>query len=1041
MATPKLSPILPKPPSGKHPGADTPSDATSLEHDLAKRVAGEVRFDATSKALYATDASNYRQVPIGVVIPKTVEDVVETIAVCRDYGAPLLSRAGGTSLAGQCCNTAVVIDWSKYLNHILELNVQQKYAWVEPGTICDTVVKAARPYDLTYGPDPATHNHCCFGGMLGNNSCGAHAQMNGPAVNNVHELEILLYDGTRMDVGRLSEAEWNERARGEGREAQVYAQLKSLSQRYASLVEARYPKIIRRVSGYNLDHLIPDKEGMVNIARALVGSEGTCVTILKAKIELIYNHPERVLLVLGYPDVYEAADHLMEILEFKPIALEGIDHRLYQNIEKKGGLHKEHLSLLPEGKGWLMVEIGCGTQEEAKNTAERLCRRLERDTKRPDVRLLVDKKEQANLWDVREAGLGATAFVPGEPDTWPGWEDSAVAPEKVGGYLRELRELYNKYEYNPALYGHFGQGCIHCRVDFDLYTEPGIHKYRSFMEEATDLVVKYGGSFSGEHGDGQSRAEFLGKMFGPELLQAFREFKTIWDPDWKMNPGKIVEPYRIDENLRLGPSYKPWEPETHFKFPEDHGSFAHATLRCVGVGKCRRLSGKGEQDTMCPSFMVTREEMHTTRGRAHALWEMLQGNVIQNGWRDEGVKEALDLCLSCKGCKGDCPVNVDMATYKAEFLSHYWEGRLRPRTAYAFGWIDKWARAASKVPGFVNLLTQFRPFSALAKVAAGIPQQRKIPAFAAETFKSWFEKRPRRLGVADKVILWADTFNNHFFPETAIAAVGVLEEAGCEVVVPKEHLCCGRPLYDYGFLEMAEQYLTRILDALGPEIDAGTPMVVLEPSCCSVFRDELTGLFPELARARKLKEQTFTLSEFLQKRPSFDPPSFKKKALVHGHCHHKAIMRLKEEEALFKRMGLQYEQPDSGCCGMAGSFGFERDKYEVSVAAGERVLLPEVRRAAPETIIVADGFSCKEQIAQLTNRHALHTAEVLALAMENPDGQAKEFPEQRMIGARIKAQKKSMLKAALIAAGTIAAMTTFALIGRNGKSKLLSPGR
>lgn len=1041
MATPKLSPLQPKTPAGKHPGAGVPSDVSGLARDLSKRIAGEVRFDATTKALYATDASNYRQVPIGVVIPRTLEDVVEAVAVCREYGAPLLSRAGGTSLAGQCCNTAVVIDWSKYLNKIIELNVREKYAWVEPGTICDTVVNAARPYDLTYGPDPATHNHCCFGGMLGNNACGAHAQMNGPAVNNVHGLEILLYDGTRMEVGWLGEAEWSERARGDGREAQIHAQLKSLSQRYASLIQARYPKIVRRVSGYNLDQLIPNENGMVNLARALVGSEGTCVTILKAKVELIYNQPERVVLVLGYPDVYEAADHLMEVLEFKPTALEGMDYRLYQNIEKKGGLHKEHLSLLPEGQGWLIVELGCGTREQAKDTAERLCQKLEREIGRPDVRLLADKAEQQNLWDVREAGLGATAFVPGERDTWPGWEDSAVAPEKVSSYLRELRELYNRYEYNPALYGHFGQGCVHCRVDFDLYTESGIKNYRAFMEEATDLIVRYGGSFSGEHGDGQSRAEFLGKTFGPELLQAFREFKTIWDPDWKMNPGKIVEPYRIDEHLRLGPGYKPWEPETHFKFPDDNGSFARATLRCVGVGKCRRLSGNGEQDIMCPSFMVTREETHTTRGRAHALWEMLQGNVIQEGWRDDGVKEALDLCLSCKGCKGDCPVNVDMATYKAEFLSHYWEGRLRPRSAYAFGWIDKWARMASLAPGLVNLFTQLPPFSALAKVAAGVPQRRKIPAFAAETFKAWFEKRPRRLGLADKVILWADTFNNYFFPETAIAAVGVLESAGCEVLVPKEHLCCGRPLYDYGYLAMAEQYLTRILEALGPEIDAGTPMVVLEPSCCSVFRDELTGLFPELGRARRLKEQTFTLSEFLQKRPSFEPPKFKKKALVHGHCHHKAIMRLKEEESLFKRMGLQYEMPNSGCCGMAGSFGFESDKYDVSVAAGERVLLPAVRRATPETIIIADGFSCKEQIGQLSDRRALHTAEVLALAMENPDGQAKEFPEQQFIAPRIKAQKRSMLKAALITAGAIAGVSALAAIGGNHKSKLAALGK
>ena len=991
------------------------SKAGSLQRELSSQISGEVRFDDASRAIYATDASNYRQVPIGVVIPKTQKDVIKTVAICRRYQAPVLSRGGGTSLAGQCCNAAVVIDWSKYLNRIIELNVEQRFARVEPGTICDEVVKAARPYDLTYAPDPATHNHCCFGGMLGNNSCGAHAQMNGPAVNNVESLDILLYDGTRMTVGWLTEMEWRERISKGGREGEIYAKLLGLRERYRSLIESRYPKIVRRISGYNLDQLIPNKQGMVNIARALIGSEGTCVTILGAKVTLIFNHPERVLLVLGYPDVYQAADHLMEVLESNPIALEGIDYRLHENIKKKGGLHSEHLSLLPDGRGWLIVQFGAATQQEAKQTAEELCNRLQKQHDPPSMKLLLEKSEQQDLWDVREAGLGATAFVPGEKDTWPGWEDSAVSPEKVGGYLRDLRKLFDKYDYNPALYGHFGQGCIHCRVDFELTTRSGVKKYRSFMEEATDLIVRYNGSFSGEHGDGQSRAEFLEKMFGPELIEAFREFKRIWDPQWKMNPGKIVDPYRIDENLRLGAEYKLWEPETYFKFPDDQGSFAHATLRCVGVGKCRRLEASGEHATMCPSFMVTREEKDTTRGRAHALFEMLQGNPVAKGWRDEGVKDALDLCLACKGCKGDCPVNVDMATYKAEFLSHYWEGRLRPRSAYAFGLIDKWAQIASVAPGFVNLLTQLPILRSFAKVVAGVPQQRKIPAFAPQTFKAWFRKHKSNRKGTKRVILWPDTFNNYFFPETAIAATEVLQSAGCEVIVPSRHLCCGRPLYDYGFLGLAKEYLKRIFSELGTEIARGTPFVVLEPSCCSVFRDDLTGLFPDFALARKLKEQTLTLSEFLE-RHNFVPPTLKKKAIVHGHCHHKAIMRMKDDKSLIERMGLEHEFLDSGCCGMAGSFGFEADKYEVSVNVGERVLLPAVRRVKPSTFVIADGFSCREQIGQLTDRQALHTAEILSLAMRNPDLDAKDYPERQIIRRREQAQKRSMQKAGLITA-------------------------
>jgi FAD/FMN-containing dehydrogenase/Fe-S oxidoreductase len=996
----------------------------ALEAMLQEHIEGEVRFDKGSRGLYATDASNYRQVPIGVVIPKSVEDVVHTVAACREFGAPLLSRAGGTSLAGQCCNTAVVIDWSKYLHNIVELSVREQFARVQPGTICDEVVNAARPHNLTYAPDPATHDHCCFGGMLGNNSCGAHAQMNGPAVNNVEEMEVLLYDGTRMLVGWISEMEWEKRLRQPGREGEIYAKLKSLRQRYQSFIEGNYPKIARRVSGYNLDQLIPDERGLVNIARALVGTEGTCVTILEAKVKLIYNHPERVLLVLGYPDVYRAADHLMDILEHKPIALEGIDHRLYENIGKKGGPHRKYLPLLPEGKGWLVVEFGCDTQEQAAEQARRVIEKLNRDPNAPNAKLLIDRNEQQKLWEIRESGLGATAFVPGEPDAWPGWEDSAVAPEKVGSYLRDLRALFAKFGYNPSLYGHFGQGCIHCRVDFDLFTDAGIKKYRSFMNEATDLVVRYGGSFSGEHGDGQSRAEFLGKMFGPELIQAFREFKSIWDPDWKMNPGKVVEPYKIDENLRLGANHKPWEPQTHFKFPEDHGSFSHATLRCVGVGKCRRTSGDGEQDTMCPSFMVTRDEKDTTRGRAHTLWEMLQGDVIVEGWRDEHVKEALDLCLACKGCKGDCPVNVDMATYKAEFLSHYWEGRIRPRHAYAFGWIDKWSRLASLAPGFVNLLTQTPGLRNIAKSLAGMPQQRRIPQFAAETFKSWFAKHRPANSDLPKVMLWADTFNNYFFPETAIAAVEVLHSAGFQVCVPKQHLCCGRPLYDYGFLDMAKSYLRRTMDALAPEIERGTSLIVLEPSCCSVFRDELNGLFPEDRLAHKLQEQTLTISEFLTK-SKYEPPQLNRKALLHGHCHHKAIMRLNDEESLLRSMGLDYQLLPSGCCGMAGSFGFEKDKYEVSIKAGERVLLPEVRKVEPTTIIIGDGFSCKEQIAQSTDRRALHTAQVLAMARH---GDTEEpFPERRLLLERARKQKASRRRAGALTAAVALVSVGFAI--------------
>jgi Fe-S oxidoreductase len=629
------------------------------------------------------------------------------------------------------------------------------------------------------------------------------------------------------------------------------------------------------------------------------------------------------------------------------------------------------------------------------------------------MKLLRDESEQRKIWLVRESGLGATAFVPGQPETWPGWEDSAVPVDRIGRYLRDLDALYARYDFHPALYGHFGMGCVHCRVAFDVVTRPGIEKWKRFMDEATDLVVRYGGSLSGEHGDGQARAQYLEKMFGPELVQAFREFKAIWDPDGKMNPGKIVDPYRIDENLRLGAGYRPWEPETHFRWPDDGGSFAHAALRCVGVGKCRRLHGEGEQDTMCPSFMVTREEKHTTRGRAHALWEMLHGDPIRGGWRDEHVKEALDLCLACKGCKGDCPVNVDMATYKAEFLSHYWEGRLRPRWAYAFGLIDRWARLASLAPGLANLPTQLPGVRALAKLVAGMPQARQIPAFAPETFQAWFRARAPRQGGTRRVLLWPDTFNNYFFPETARAAVEVLEAAGWTVEVPERHVCCGRPLYDYGMLERAKRYLEDTMALLRPALDAGTPIVVLEPSCAAVFRDELHALFPDRADAARITEQTFLLSEFLEKKaPDFALPRLGQRALVQGHCHHKAVLRFKDEEAVLRRMGVDFELLESGCCGMAGSFGYERDKYDVSVACGERVLLPRVRAAALSTPIVADGFSCREQIAQGTRRHALHLAELIQLGLRG-DGGNTLSPERTVVEPRRRAVRRSLRRAGL----------------------------
>jgi len=1090
--------------------ADPLGLAEALRAQVRGGFTGDVRFDNSSRALYATDGSNYRQVPIGVVLPRDADDVLAAISVCRDFGAPLLCRGGGTSLAGQCCNVAVVLDFTKYMGKILEIDPERRIARVQPGVVLDHLRDAAEKHHLTFAPDPASHDRCTIGGMIGNNSCGVHSVMAGKTDDNIEALDIVTYDGTRMRIGqnfiqaagaKTAHVGADAFVRPGGpevsgrnavdRAAQINAALKQIADQYGDLIREKFPNIPRRVSGYNLNYLLP--ENGFHVARALVGSEGTCATILEATCRLVESPPQRVLLVIAYPDIYQCADHIPEILEYKPIGLEGFDDLLVY-YERTKGINQEGLALLPEGGGWLMVEFGAESLPGAELQAQRLIDALRRSPSPPNVKLYSGAQAK-RIWEVRESSLGATSHVPGEPLNWEGWEDAAVAPEKLGGYLRDLRKMMADFNYKGSLYGHFGHACVHTRLNFDLQSKEGIAKFRKFVEEAADLVVSYGGSLSGEHGDGQARAELLPRMFGPELMEAFRKFKTAWDPDWKMNPGKLIglpekTPNKLDENLRLGPNYAPWEPQTHFQFPLDHGSLSHAALRCVGVGKCRREEG----GVMCPSWRATHEEEHSTRGRAHLLWEMTQGEIIRDGWRSEEVKHSLDLCLACKGCKSDCPVGVDVATYKAEFLSHYYEGRRRPLNAYAFGNIDFWASLASNVPGLVNLTTQLPFLRDIAKAAAGIPRQRQIPAFAPETFKQWFRRtsqcrggriRPpreaqrastaspapgstgrrvssvssvqcnasdpwqgspegaecespaqqcrdeaaadpesRRDGtLAPPVLLWADTFNNYFLPSTAKAAVEVLEAAGFRVLVPQANLCCGRPLYDFGMLDRAERLLLEILDQLEPKIEAGIPVVGLEPSCVAVFRDELVNLFPHDARAQALSKQTFLLSEFLEQRivANVALPQLNRKALLHGHCHHKSIMKMTAEESLLRRLGVNFQSPAPGCCGMAGSFGFHDEHYEISAAIGELELLPAVRSAPADWLIIADGFSCREQIAQGTGRQALHLAEVLQMALDpsSPD-EDDPYPESRLVRER-EAEIRESMKHAGLGLGALAA--------------------
>jgi FAD/FMN-containing dehydrogenase/Fe-S oxidoreductase len=975
-------------------------DVRALARELSVEVRGEVRFSPGSRALYANDGSVYRQLPLGVVIPRDSNDVMAGVDVCRRFGVPVGARGCGTGLAGQTVNEAVMFDFSKYMNNILEIDPERRLARVQPGVVLDWLRDAAEEHQLTFGPDPATHSRCTLGGMIGNNSCGTHSIIAGVTADNIEALDVLLYDGTRLTLpSAVSDEDLERKIAAGGRVGEIYGRLRDLRDRYAQLIRDRYPDIPRRISGYNLDRLLPD--GEFNLAAAFVGTEATCGLVLEATCRLIPSPQHRSLLVLGYEDTPTAADQVPEIMEFGPIGLETFDRQLIDNELKKG--FKRHPELMPPGDAWLLVEFGGDSTEDANEQGQRLLDALERAGQKPHVgSRLYGAGDWAikEVWQIREGGC-THSKIPGEHPGWAGWEDAAVAPEKTGDYLREFQRVVEEHGLRVSSYfGHVGHGCLHTRLDFDFSTAEGVRTYRHFMEVAADLVTRYGGSLSGEHGDGHARAELLPKMFGPALVGAFREFKSIWDPDFKMNPGKVVDPDPLDAHLRMDPSYTSRQLKTEFAYPEDAGSFTNAAERCFGVGACRDQTA-----VMCPSYQVTLEEKHSTRGRARLLFEMMRtDSPLDAAFRNEEVKEALDLCLACKGCLHECPVRVDVATYKAEFLSHYYKGRVRPRQAYALGLIRWEAELAAKAPRIANVLTQRQRFAALGKRLAGVAPQRRMPAFASGTFKQWFAGRSGMYGTGrPRVLLWPDTFNDHFHPEVAIAATEVLEAAGFHVVVPQGSLCCGRPLYDYGMLRLAKRLLHRVLDGLREDIHAGTPVVALEPSCGAVFRNELLNMLPGSEDAKRLARQTHTLGEFLARNTDgWDMPRLESKALVHFHCHQRATSETDCDREVLDRVGLDYEILDTGCCGLAGSFGYEAgERYEVSVKAAERVLLPAARRASAHTLLMTDGFSCRTQIEHGSDRSALHLAQVLQMAMQrSPAGPAIE-PSERAYASKL----------------------------------------
>ncbi|POX39345.1 FAD-binding oxidoreductase [Streptomyces sp. Ru73] len=968
-------------------GGEEP-DLGALERALRARVDGEVRFDAGSRGAYVTDGSNYRQVPLGVVVPRNVRAGAEAVAVCAEFGAPVLSRGGGTSLGGQCTNTAVVIDWTKYCHRLLSVDAERRTCVVEPGIVLDDLNQQLAEYGLKFGPKPSTHSHCALGGMLGNNSCGASAQAYGKTADNVRRMEVLTYDGTRMWVGATSDAEFEETVAAGGRKGELYQGLRRIADRYMADIRRGYPRIPRRVSGYNLDALLPENE--FHLARALIGSEGTLVTVLHAELDLVPVPAAEAILVLGYDDICAAADDVPRLLKHcRPTQLEALDGRMAQLMREEHAF-LDSLERFPEGDSWLLLQFSGDDQEDVDGQARDLLRAIGRSEDAADVSFSDDPEREQKMLKAREAGLGVTARPPDDRETWEGWEDSAVPPDKLGDYLRDLKQLFAEFDYDhPSLYGHFGQGCVHTRIPFGLKDAEGIARFREFVHRAADLVASYGGSLSGEHGDGQARGELLPKMFGERLVTAFGELKALFDPDDRMNPGKVVAPYRVDENLRLGADWRPKSHDTHFGYPEDDHSFTRAVMRCVGIGNCRTHSG----GVMCPSYRATNEEEHSTRGRARLLFEMLGGHddsSVTDGWRSTEVKDALDLCLACKGCKSDCPVGVDMATYKAEFLSHHYEGRLRPAAHYSMGWLPLWARLSRAAPRLVNAALSAPGIGRLGKIVAGVAGERTPPVFAEESFVQWWRARGTpEPDPADPrtVVLWPDTFSTYFHPSIARSAVRVLEDAGFRVTVPTQAVCCGLTWISTGQLRTAKHVLGRTLEVLRPWLEAGTPVIGLEPSCAAVFRADAPELMPEDKDVQRLAKQFRTFAEQLVNHAPDDwrPPRMARTATVQTHCHQHAVLKDDADRELMRRAGIEAEVLDEGCCGLAGNFGFERGHHDLSMKVGELGVLPAVRDAAPSALVLADGFSCRTQIEQGgTGRRALHLAEALALGLDGP---------------------------------------------------------
>ncbi|MFJ5519694.1 FAD-binding and (Fe-S)-binding domain-containing protein [Streptomyces griseoluteus] len=950
-----------------------------LAAELRRTVRGEVRFDTTARALTTMDASNYRRVPLGVVAPRDAEDVAAVLEVCRARGTPVVARGGGTSIAGQATGTGVVLDFTRHMNGLLELDPDGRTARVQPGLVLDRLQAAAAPHGLRFGPDPSTHGRCTLGGMIGNNSCGAHSVAWGTTADSVRELSVLTARGERLRPGRG----WSGAPEG----------LRTLVEGELARLRTGFPELPRRISGYALDALLP--EHGADVARSFCGSEGTLGVLTEAVLDLVEAPAVHALAVLGYADESAAADAAPGLLPHGPLTVEGMAADL---IRASIGL--------PRGGAWLFVETGGASEAEARARAEAVVGAADA----LDALVVTDPVAQRGLWRLREDASGTATRMPDGTEAWPGWEDCAVPPARLGAYLRDFRALLTAHGLRGAPYGHFGEGCVHVRIDFDLLTEAGVGRFRRFSEEQADLVVSHGGSLSGEHGDGQARAELLPRMYGAETVALFERAKAVWDPDDLLNPGMLIRPARLDDNLRF--AVLPRRPvDVAFGYPHDAGDFRAAVRRCVGVAKCRTESAGGSA-VMCPSFRATGEEEHSTRGRARLLHEMLAGEVVTDGWRSAEVRDALDLCLSCKGCRSDCPVGVDMATYKAEFLHHHYAGRLRPAAHYSLGSLPVWLRwvARARAARLLNRLAAVGPLARLGKRAGGIAPERDIPPLAPETFSRWWRARPPAPDNGDSgrlAVLWPDTFTEHLSPSVGRAAVRVLESAGLRVALPptllpgrrpvgdgtsrtptallgarRAQVCCGLTYISTGRLDRARAVLRRTLDLMEPVLEAGAPVVVLEPSCAATLRSDLPELLPGDPRAPRLAAAVRTFAETLrQHAPHWTPPALDRPVTGQTHCHQHAVLGDTADRDL--RAAASLAGPlTGGCCGLAGNFGFERGHFDVSRTCAEDQLLPALHSAPKNAVVLADGYSCRTQIGQLAGIRARHLAEVLAEGLE-----------------------------------------------------------